>query len=336
MSEATPFRILSISGGGFMGLFSAGLIASLEARFGPAGRNFDLVSGSSVGGVIAIGLAAGVPAAAIAAGFRSEGAMIFSDRPAPTGGVSTARDAMRYLRKPKYDGVHLKRVVEGFSSGHARMGSIRTRLMVSATRLRDGEPVIFSQASHPDLDPALVAMAASAAPMMFPAVRIAGELHADGAIHSNVPDLLAIAHARDVLGVPLERIRMLSVGTVTAGMRLPDPVSADLGILGWVQGQRLLRTVIASQDRSAVSVARSLLGDRHLRVDMDALPEERDQVWLDVATPEAIATLDSLAARRWEVGDIAAFLDRDETIPSRNRLAEAPSRATEGEERIDA
>jgi uncharacterized protein len=324
--DEAPFRILSISGGGFMGLFSAALIGHLEERFGPVGKSFDLIAGTSVGGVIAIGLAAGVPAASIAAGFRTEGARIFSDRPAPVGGVSAARDAMRYLRRPKYDGVHLRRVVEGFSVGHARLGAIPTPVMVSATRLRDGEPVLFSQTSHGDLDPVEIAVAAAAAPMMFPAVRVSGAFHADGAIHSNVPDLLALSHARAVFGVPLERIRMLSIGTVNAGVRLPEPVSGEMGVMGWIQGQRLIRTVIASQDRAAVSIARSLLGDAHLRADLEPTLEERDEIWLDVATRSAIETLDALAARRWKRGDIAMFLEgrdregRDDGIPSRGAL----------------
>lgn len=56
------FRILALSGGGYLGLYTAALLAILEERVGePLGRHFDLVGGTSVGGILAIGLAYELP-----------------------------------------------------------------------------------------------------------------------------------------------------------------------------------------------------------------------------------------------------------------------------------
>ena len=53
-----PFRILSLAGGGYLGLYTACVLAELEARAGePLARRFDLIAGTSVGGILAIGLA---------------------------------------------------------------------------------------------------------------------------------------------------------------------------------------------------------------------------------------------------------------------------------------
>lgn len=56
-----PFRILSIDGGGIKGIFPAAVLAHLEERF-LGGRSiatcFDLVTGTSTGGILALGLAA--------------------------------------------------------------------------------------------------------------------------------------------------------------------------------------------------------------------------------------------------------------------------------------
>src|SRR5690349_17347370 len=56
------FRILAIDGGGIRGLFSAGVLAELEAMVGPVNsvaEYFDLVAGTSTGGIVALGLGAG-------------------------------------------------------------------------------------------------------------------------------------------------------------------------------------------------------------------------------------------------------------------------------------
>jgi hypothetical protein len=63
-SEGPPIRrILSIDGGGIMGTQPASFLASLEEDLDrPIGEYFDLIAGTSTGGILAIGLAMGIPA----------------------------------------------------------------------------------------------------------------------------------------------------------------------------------------------------------------------------------------------------------------------------------
>ena len=57
-----PFRILSLAGGGYLGLYTACVLAELEEMAGePLGRRFDLIGGTSVGGLLAIALAFEMP-----------------------------------------------------------------------------------------------------------------------------------------------------------------------------------------------------------------------------------------------------------------------------------
>jgi patatin-like phospholipase/acyl hydrolase len=61
-----PYRILSLSGGGYGGLFTARLLARIETMGPyagtPIGQRFDMIAGTSVGGLIAVALALGEPA----------------------------------------------------------------------------------------------------------------------------------------------------------------------------------------------------------------------------------------------------------------------------------
>ena len=50
------FRILSLDGGGIKGAFTASVLATLEHDTGrSAVEHFDLITGTSIGGIIAIG-----------------------------------------------------------------------------------------------------------------------------------------------------------------------------------------------------------------------------------------------------------------------------------------
>jgi predicted acylesterase/phospholipase RssA len=62
------FRILSLDGGGIRSLFGAAYLAEIERKY-PGGqsiaKHFDIVADTSTGGIIALGLATGKPAAEI-------------------------------------------------------------------------------------------------------------------------------------------------------------------------------------------------------------------------------------------------------------------------------
>ena len=78
--EDREFRILSIDGGGIRGIFPSGVLAELETRYlggASIGPYFDLIVGSSTGGIIAIGLGARLSAADILRLYRDDGRDIF-------------------------------------------------------------------------------------------------------------------------------------------------------------------------------------------------------------------------------------------------------------------
>src|SRR4051794_11838085 len=109
MRQTKTFQILALSGGGFLGLYTAEVLTRLERQAGrPIGQCFDLIAGTSVGGILAIGLALEVPAERMRDVFRMNGERIFSSRTRPRWGWL---DARRSLLSPKYDGTELRRTI---------------------------------------------------------------------------------------------------------------------------------------------------------------------------------------------------------------------------------
>jgi Patatin-like phospholipase len=72
------FRILSLDGGGIKGVFTAAVLASIEADTKlKILDHFDLIAGTSTGGIIAIGLAMGLTAEELLTFYRERGPRIF-------------------------------------------------------------------------------------------------------------------------------------------------------------------------------------------------------------------------------------------------------------------
>ena len=78
MMETRTYRILSLDGGGIRGVFPAAFLARLEEHLQqPIGRYFDLIAGTSTGGIIAIGLGLGLSAGDIMKLYVEQGPAIF-------------------------------------------------------------------------------------------------------------------------------------------------------------------------------------------------------------------------------------------------------------------
>src|SRR5258707_1049713 len=88
----TPLRILSLDGGGAKGFYTLGVLRELEALVGrPLHETFDLVFGTSTGGIIAALLALGHPVATIAGLYETNVPEIMRARSAGQKSAALAR-----------------------------------------------------------------------------------------------------------------------------------------------------------------------------------------------------------------------------------------------------
>ncbi len=111
---------------------------------------FDLIAGTSTGGVIAIGLAAGLKAADLRDLYIDRGREIFPPiRRGAAGEVERRlRNACRYF-KFRYDREALMRILRDTLSDR-RFGEAQVRLCIPSFEGRYGEVYIFKTPHHPD------------------------------------------------------------------------------------------------------------------------------------------------------------------------------------------
>lgn len=311
-AQARPFRILSLAGGGYLGLYTAGVLAGLEERAGePLARRFDLIAGTSVGGILAIALAFEIPVRQIVELFRLHGPEIFSARHMPTSSVGRLLDLTRSVLGPKYSGVALRKAMEAIL-GKRRLGQAKHRLVVPAVNVSLSQTKVFktphAKASEGDARVLAVdaAMATSAAPAYFPSVPVGEHLYADGGIFAVAPDQVALHEAEHFLGIDPARMVMLSVGTATQNYRPSAGVDADDGAVGWLSEGRLILTTVSVQQQHIHAMLEDRLGERYWRIDC-GWPDHG--LGIDIATPEAAGRLLALSQSSLD-GLTPAFLAR--------------------------
>jgi uncharacterized protein len=310
-----PLRVLSLAGGGFLGLFTAVVLATLEARAGePLARRFDLLAGTSIGGLLALALAYEIPMQRLVRLFIERGPAVFSSRALPNGALSRLLDLSRSIGGPKYSGQALREALQD-EIGDRRLADALHRLVVPAVDVDLCQTKIFKtpHAAGSMGDGGLravdVAMAACAAPAYFPAVRIAERLYADGGLFAVAPDQVALHELEHFMAADVTQVAMLAVGTATSHYRPAEGVHDDAGAVGWLSDGRLVLTLLSVQQQHVQAMVEDRLGDRYLRIDADWPPD--GGLGIDVATTQAVQTLSALAQQALDTADtrrLAAFV----------------------------
>ena len=146
--DDSDFRILSIDGGGIRGIFPAAFLAGLEERFlngSSVSRYFDLIAGTSTGGVIAIGLGAGLCASELRDLYIRRGDQIFP----PAGAITRkTRKLFRYIRY-SYNRDGLMRVLSEYLTNR-KFGESQNRLCIPSCDGQYGDLYVFKTPHHPD------------------------------------------------------------------------------------------------------------------------------------------------------------------------------------------
>lgn len=220
------FQILALDGGGIKGLFSAAVLAHIEDDLQiDITDYFDLIVGSSTGGIIALGLGMGLRPKQIVDFYALRGPGIFR------GSYGLRSIGHWFLRKfPQEPLCEALRSQDVF--GDRKLGDSKKPLVITSYDLGDDDVYLFKTPHHERLKrdwrvPAWqVALATSAAPTYFPPCRHIDNIrHIDGGLWANNPTLVGVAEAVSMFGVHLDQIAVINLGTSDQVVKRPKSLN---------------------------------------------------------------------------------------------------------------
>ena len=300
LPRATParVRVLSLSGGGYRGLFTAAVIRTLEARLSanpaspaPFGQHFDLIAGTSIGGILATALSRGATGAALQALLQRQGSRIFPPM--------RLRGLRKLLGRAPYDPRHLRAAItELLPDAHKQLlGEHEPALLLttvnwttSKLQLLGSRPTL-GQRDRLGLTLMDAMLATSAAPAHFPVHRFQHHRFVDGGLAANAPDLHALQCARRMY--PGAEVHMLSIGTANP-LHGRDPSAVPGRGLMWAGP--VIELVTNAQEMLAVQECAAQMGPhRYLRLNVPPSGAQQKQMDFDVANQASTDLLLSLA-----------------------------------------
>ena len=244
------FNILSLSGGGARGIFQASFLEKLENDEQLKNIRFDLIVGTSTGSITAAALAIGRSAREVRNIFENNLDNIF-----PHHGWNLALKGAT-SKGPLFDIQKLRDVLYR-EFGHKRLSDAKTGLLVNSTTLDRFEPKTFSSLSQPqgaNLRIVDAVAASCSAPIFFAPHDIdeQSRSYVDGGLWANNPAMVGVDYAMYDLGIPAQRIRVLSLGTGEAAPGTTLQEISDGRQVGVSAVLRVLEMYSTSQSMRAV------------------------------------------------------------------------------------
>ncbi|MDE0056266.1 MAG: patatin-like phospholipase family protein [Gammaproteobacteria bacterium] len=266
----TPYRVLSLDGGGMRGIYTAAFLARLTGQFArlrnePAldlGRGFDLITGTSTGAIVGCALAVGRPMSEVVRLYREHGQSIFPHR--IKGRRSALYRATRGSRFVRAGDRALREALKSVLGDKTMLDAYRIRgisLSVPAVLMSDHRAWVFKKTArsgvrddhYPLVD---VCMASSAAPVYRSLAAIDDpnspggpqQVFADGGLWANNPVLVGFIDAL-LNAAPTRPIEIYSLGTCPRpeGDHL-DAKSAHRSMLDWWLGAQVAPLGISAQE----------------------------------------------------------------------------------------
>lgn len=306
-------RILSLNGGGARGMFTISVLSEIERILASKHPNqdikigdyFDLITGTSIGGILALGLATGKSARELERVFFDRAKDIFPKRWSLT-------NLLKSLCAPIYRSHPLRETIQEMIGPETTFNDLTRRVMIPAVNLSTGKPQFFKTPHNPDFtrDGPLklidAALATSAAPTYF-APHYCENLRAyfaDGGLVANNPSYIGLLEVfRDMnsdFSVTHKDIHILNIGTVGEEYSLSPKLLSKTWWNGycrlWGMGKRLvLTTMTANQHLHKNMLQRELMlhdaVDNYTYLDEVIPNEAASDITLDNATKSSLVNL---------------------------------------------
>ena len=260
------FRILTIDGGGIKGIFLACFLEKLESNYlnGNSVTNyFDLICGTSTGGIIALGLGAGIEASELSKLYIEKGNDIFPYK-------------HRWLKKIQqcayapYNRNKLKIILQEVFKDK-KLKESKVRLCIPSFEGVHSEVYVFKTPHHLDFKKdgeeliIKVALSTSAAPTFLRSFKDSGYIFVDGGVWANNPCMIGLIEALSSFNVQRENIRILSIGCGETPYVVENTMMAG----GFWQWRKIIKGAMHLQSQNAIGQAGLLIGRNNIvRVDV--------------------------------------------------------------------
>lgn len=244
-------KILALDGGGIRGIIPAKILDTIEKRLGePIAKHFDLITGTSTGGILALGLTVPGDDATMPKFAASELVDLYTTRGRDIFSQPARKRLLDWLPLPvevdtvfdeKYATAGLERVLEA-KFGDAMLSDAVTDVLVTAYGIESRDPWFFSSkdaqdnGGDDDHKMTLVARATSAAPTYFEPLPWHNGHHdalVDGGVFANNPTMCGWAEivARDRSAETF----VVSIGTGSKKQPYPYGKAKNWGLAKWAR-----------------------------------------------------------------------------------------------------
>lgn len=309
-TSSKTFQILSLSGGGYRGLHIAQILEIIEEKInGSIAKHFDLIAGTSIGGIIGLALSLEIPAKDIRKTLEDLGPSLFPRTPPD---FSTARKVLarsglmklllackywndlaaeeKYTRSAWYDP---KPLYEALSAPHyfgkKLIRDLSHPVIIPAVNYSSGSPQFFKTDHHKSLNfdcdlPIIdVALGTAAAPIYFPVHKIKDWRIVDGGLIANDPTQVAVHEAMKFFGIrpPLygdpatgsDDLRVLSIGTLAPKHFADITKPLNQGMLDW--GTSVFDLAGCAQEAMSAHMVSHMLPNKVIRLpSLEGRPEK--------------------------------------------------------------
>jgi patatin-like phospholipase/acyl hydrolase len=274
-------KVLAIDGGGIRGIIPAIILAEIQKRITQElFQVFDLIAGTSTGGIIALGI-----------GTRCKGGRPYApaellDLYVKNGPAIFKKNLLtpeRQVILPKYSPDPLESVLEQFFHD-VEFSTALTPLLISSYDLQGQIPFFFKShriAADPTFNWKLteIARATSAAPTFFSPLHVTrdGKDYAlvDGGVFVNNPSMAAYAEARSLYPEATE-VMVVSVGTGDRQDQITYSAAKDWGLLGW--SRQIVPVLMDSVSEAVDYEVRSIPGCTYYRLQVPDLQEASSEM----------------------------------------------------------
>lgn len=336
-----PVKVLAIDGGGIRGIIPSHVLVALEDLTGrPVASLFDVIVGTSIGGIGALALAApdesGRPtytARNVLDFFCDRAAQIFPKTtlswprslreleglirlPTPTQALLGSN---REIGNARYSAAGLQSALTELLEERTLREAL-TDVVIPTYDVRAQHPVFYRSADvragkQSDLPMWKIGLATAAAPTYFPPVEAEDEsgqpqVLVDGGVFANSPAMVGllegVSRARALGGTAVD-VMIVSLGTGRVGARLDRTYDEFVGLTWFKLAQAVYEAAQVGQSAVNDELLSPLLGDHYLR--LDTILPEGFGLGTDNSEPENLERLNqmglTLVGER--VADLAAL-----------------------------